>query len=152
MKWSLKEPFGLGFLWCLVWVGQLVWGGFLSIHLFFFWPVISLTGQHIIFNFSWLLVDVPAPVQVCVGVDVCEADEPWPHGCPVLTVTSCALGAAPVPTQPVLPCCCLSSHTCLLQCLACHTISVQALPIKQTDCLPAHSKSAYAGVKFTEGL
>lgn len=107
-------------------------------------------------------MDVTAPVKICVGVDVCEADHPWPHTCLILTVTSCALGAAPVFQQPnilwfeestaVLLCYCLSSATCFVKYLVCYTICVQALPIKQMDYLPVHSKSAYAGVKFTEGL
>lgn len=52
MKWSLKEPFGLGFLWSLVLVGCVIWGVFLFTCLLFFWPVVSLTGQPIIFYFN----------------------------------------------------------------------------------------------------
>lgn len=105
-----------------VWYGSASWFGvdFCSLVFFFFGQLLVCRVNTSFFISITVLVDVPAAVQIGVGVDVCEADEPWPRGCPVLTVTSCALGAAPVSQQPntpcwehntaLLPCCCLSSR------------------------------------------
>lgn len=165
MKWSPEEPFGLRFF-VVFGFGWLVGLGWFFVYLSCFfgqWSVWEINTQFCIS--VGLLVGVTAPVQVRVGAGVCEADEPWPHthvpgsnghflssrGCTCVPPAQHTLLGGEL-CCPALLCCCLSSAMCFHKCLLCYTTRVQALPVKLTGYLPAHSKSTDAGVKFTEGL